>query len=194
MIEEVKCENCTNNCCQRARVGLTVYDIAKVLHLVGDDCEFIESKDGLGRITYKGETFIIIEEDKVPWAYIKPPCQLLSKDLKCIIHNEVIQEDSPLGGILKNEDQQLYGKPLCCAKHPYEYDYESDSIMKLTDCRKIETRLISTGEDKDYIMQALENALYEQRILKNIWTQTGYYPIIEHAESFIKGVKQSFIT
>lgn len=183
-MEEVDCANCPDNCCLRAQVRLTVFDLAKIIYLVGDDCEFTESKNGFGEIYYKDEAFITIKEEAAPRAFIKPPCKLLSEDLLCPLHENVILDNSSLGMILRSENQPLNAKPLACAKHPYVYDFKSDSIMRLADCRDFNSGLIPV-DDKDYILEALTNALFEQRILNYRWEINGEYPIVDTAVSFL---------
>lgn len=188
MIEEVDCTNCKDNCCLKAYVGLTVFDIARILYL-RPDCEFIESERGFGEIKYKGETLIVIDEGEMPGASIIPPCKLLDKELRCTLHNESIPADSTLGRILKSNNQQLHGKPFACAKHPYIYEPASDKMLKLADCRVFDKNYIDTGEDKNHLLDAILGYSIEHRILNIIWAKTGEYLIVQHAESFIKGVE-----
>ncbi|MBD3311904.1 hypothetical protein GF352_00370 [archaeon] len=185
MIEQADCAKCKDNCCLRAQVNITVFDLAKIIHLLEKDLVFKESGRGFGTIYYNNKKLIVIKEKETPEVFIEPPCKLLNNELKCTLHERIIPTDSFLGKILKSNNQPLYAKPFTCGKHPYGYDIVTDSIKRLADCSDFDSELVSIDEDKDYIIEALTSAVYEQVILKYRWKQRGDYPIINTALGFL---------
>lgn len=185
MIEKADCANCKDNCCLKAQVDITVFDLAKIIYFLEKDLVFKESTKGFGVLYYNNKRLIIIEEGEKPEVFIEPPCKLLDDKLKCGLHDKAVPPESFLGKILKSNNQPLYAKPFTCGKHPYGYDIATDSVKRLADCSDFDSELINISEDKNYLIEALTSAVYEQVILKYHWKRKGEYPIVSTALSFL---------
>jgi hypothetical protein len=129
------CLTCKDVCCVHAEISLNIFDAAKLLAFF--PCYKIKSLSGDNNLNldiYWNNQIIFEIRDKAPRLRLPNKCNFLNEINLCNIHNNIIEQTSPLGILLQQLGVPLYVKPMICRQHPIYYELGEKCLREYDDC------------------------------------------------------------